>query len=516
LTASRVEPAVPRAPARVLLVDDVAATRRLLRLVLGQSALFHVAAEATNGHDAIDLARRERPDLVLLDLTMPDMDGLDAIPRLLGAAPGAKVVVLSARDPAQTAPIAFHLGAAGYLEKGMATDRLLGTLVDLLGWSDEQPPAPRTEGAVALGSLEDGLLGAELLFESLLESAPDAIVIVGTDGLMTLVNRQTERLFGYERAELLGQPIEILLPDRSRAVHAVHRDEYFADPHARPMGVGLELHGRRRDRTEFPVEISLSPLRTEHGTIVSASIRDISDRVRIQEQLARQAAEMVERAGNFNAVASHELREPLHNIRGYLELLARRYAGKLDSDADQMIEYVLESSARLERLVVDMLEYSRVGATTHQIALVDLRRVLDEVVASVATQLTDTGASVTVGELPVVLGDEALLRQLMLNLVSNAIKFSDGPPVIQVASSGEPGFWRIAVTDRGIGIDPSEARRVFGMFHRLHSGDRYAGSGIGLALARQIVTRHGGQIWVEPAPGGGSSFLFTLPVKPPE
>jgi PAS domain S-box-containing protein len=333
------------------------------------------------------------------------------------------------------------------------------------------------------------------------------------------VNRQTEVLFGYPRAELIGQPVEVLLPERFRKRHLGHRSGYQNDPHTRPMGTGLELFGRRQDGSEFPVEISLSPMTPGEGdgeTLIISNIRDVTARKIVDERLRAVAVDLARSNAEleqFAYVASHDLQEPLRMVASYTQLLARRYEGKLDQDADEFIGFAVDGARRMQELINDLLTYSRVGTRDLQLEAVDTSRVLERVVGDLAAAIADTNASVTYDSLPVVQGDETQIRQLFQNLVANGIKFHrrDTAPRVHVSASQEDGAWTFKVVDNGVGIEPQYQARIFALFQRLHSRADYPGTGIGLAICKKIVERHGGQIQVDSEPGRGTTFVVKLP-----
>jgi PAS domain S-box-containing protein len=369
---------------------------------------------------------------------------------------------------------------------------------------------------MAIGEEHGGTAEIEL-FRGLLESAPDAIVIVDTSGTIQIVNRQTEVLFDYPRAELLGQPVEVLLPERFRGRHSAHRAGYQRDPHTRPMGAGLELFGRRRDGSEFPVEISLSPMTlADGGTITISNVRDVTSRKAADQRLRATAADLARSNAEleqFAYVASHDLQEPLRMVASYTQLLARRYRGKLDDDADEFIGFAVDGARRMQELINDLLTYSRVGTQSLQLQPVDTTQVVDQVVSDLTAAIKDSRATVERDDLPTIMADPTQLRQLFQNLIANGIKFHrpDETPRVHVAAARADGAWTFTVSDNGIGIEPQYLERIFVLFQRLHTRADYPGTGIGLAICKKIVERHGGQIGVASSPGAGTTFTFTLP-----
>lgn len=385
-------------------------------------------------------------------------------------------------------------------------------------------PISTDEGPLVMSAIRDvsERTKADRKFRDLLEAAPDAMVIVDQGGCIVLVNSQTEKLFGYARQDLLGQPIEVLVPARYRAGHAGHRSGFFALPRTRAMGAGLDLYGQRRDGTEFPVEISLSPLETADGLLVSSAIRDISERKRIERVLSEKNVELkmaAEAKDRFLASMSHELRTPLNAIIGFTGTLLMRLPGPLNAVQQRQLSTVQHNGRHLLSLINDMLDLAKIESgklelKRERIACAEL---IDEVAATLRPAAEEKGlefrVDLSAGHL-VIGTDRRALSQIVINLTNNAIKFTSAPGVVMIAVVPVTlGGLQIRVSDTGCGIRPEDQARLFQPFGRIDAANagHPQGTGLGLHLSRQLARLLGGEISCTSEFGKGSCFTLTLP-----
>ena len=382
---------------------------------------------------------------------------------------------------------------------------------------------------------------ADSRYRKLLEAAPDGIVEVDASGRILLVNSQAERMFGYRREELLGQSVEILMPDRFRGRHPAHREHYRSQPVMRPMGSGLDLRAVRADGTEFAVDINLSPFEVETSGSVVCVIRDVTDRKLTEEQikalnlsleqrtrdLALINSELeirnreVERANrlksNFLTTMSHELRTPLNAIVGFVDLLERQTAGPLTQKQERFVRHVKESSRHLLALIDDILDISKIeaGHLDLKFERFPLSVAMDEVLSTLRplAAAKDIHLTTDLSLDLMVHADHVRVKQILYNLLSNAIKFTPANGSVRLVASVNEAGAHISVIDTGTGVPPDEHEAIFETFHRHVSPTQEVceGTGLGLSITKLLVEQHGGKIWVASQPDKGSEFHVTLP-----
>ena len=353
---------------------------------------------------------------------------------------------------------------------------------------------------------------------AVVESSDDAIIGKTLDGVITTWNHGAEKVFGYSSAEAVGKTIHMLVPPE----RANEEPDILARIGRGESVEHFETIRVRKDGTYIDVSTTVSPIRDSSGAIVGVSkvARDISERKRAERRLADKVEELARSNRDleqFAYAASHDLQEPLRMVASYTQLLAERYGGKLDENADKFLGYAREGALRMQILIRDLLAFSRVVQAGVTGKNVDCDVALEEALQSLTAAIEESGAVVTHTALPNVWANQTQMAQVFQNLIGNAIKFRNGAPpkcAVSVEKSGRN--WLFSVSDNGIGIAPEDAGNIFVAFQRLHARTEYPGNGIGLAICKKIIEHYGGTIWVESQVGQGSTFKFTLPAAAPE
>ncbi len=502
---------------KILLVDDT--PDNLVSLEAALDGLGQELVLARSGTEALRHLLDADFAAILLDVKMPDMDGFQTaeLIRSRKRSRHTPILFLTGYRSDEHLFRGYDLGAVDFLFKPIVAEILrskVGVFVEL------------SRNTTLLRRQAEVLGKAEQKFRSLLEAAPDAMIISDEEGCISLANSEAEIMFAFPREELIGQNIRMLVPEWSSYT-----------PPARANGLAwpaspTELWARRKNGRQFPVEISLSPLQTEEGLLLTSAIRDVTERRRADEAIRELNATLEQRVAErtqellrsnealrqsnddlnqFAYAASHDLQEPLRMVALYSQLLQRKYLGNLDANADQYISYVVGGARRMEMLLKDLLTYSQTGSSAEGPAeTVDFTDVIRKVLLNLQASVEQSGAMITWDAIPAVHAHEIRLVQLLQNLVGNAIKYrGEDAPRIHISAEWQETEWVLSVQDNGIGIAPEYAQQIFKIFKRLHGQD-YPGTGIGLAICQRIVETYGGRIWVD-SNGKGSCFHFTLP-----
>jgi PAS domain S-box-containing protein len=396
-----------------------------------------------------------------------------------------------------------------------------GSLAIFAAWQKRQRPAGNS---VARGQPPAWL--AEVQGEggwNLLERAPLAMLLCNRRGEILLVNGEAETLFGHRREALLGQSLQMLTPQRYRARQQRIWQAFFAAPQSRPRVTPRELTALRADGREIPLEVRFGALHADGADVVLAALVDITERKRATRRAVRDETQVLSRTNDalertntdlqqFAFIASHDLQEPLRKMASFSELLAQKYHGRLDEDADRYIHYIVDGAKRMRLLISDLLSFSRVERKPIKFEPLSLNEVVDQAIEYLTMSIQETGAKVTRDTLPQIPGDAELLAQVFQNLIGNAIKFCrlDVPVAVHVGVEADGKDWVISVRDNGIGIEPAYLEQIFVIFKRLHSQAEYPGTGIGLAISKKVVERHGGTLTVASEPGKGSVFFIRV------
>lgn len=361
---------------------------------------------------------------------------------------------------------------------------------------------------------------------NLLESAPDAIVILNEDHKIEIVNAQTEKIFGYHRDELIGKEIGVLIPASCREKHKHHEKMFEADPRPREMGSAIEILAVRKNGEQFPVEVSLSPVKTEKGTWVSSAIRDVTDKKAMQNMIlklnsqleakvsdrTKELEESMKELEGFSYSVSHDLRTPLRAINGYAKMLEEDHHNVVSEEGMRLINLIKKNTVSMGLLIDSLLSFSRLGRKDTLATCVDMTEICKDVVHEV-TEFCPNNVRIKVAQLHPVIADKTMIRQVFMNLISNAVKFSTKKEngLIEIISRENEQDIIFCIKDNGAGFDMAYAGKLFNVFQRLHSANEFEGSGVGLAIVKRVILKHNGNVWAEGKENEGACFYFSLP-----
>jgi PAS domain S-box-containing protein len=501
-----------------------AETGLVLMVLVPAVVLAGIGAWTVAGVSRLEHAREatERERNRLFELSADVLVVLDPGGRVVAASPSSAAVLGSSSSSLVGLELADLVGAQGSERVGSRGGerqlfetrwRLPDGTLRWIEWSAERDEETGRTYAVGRDvTMRKEVADATARLAAIVESSSDAIIGLSPDGQIETWNDAATGIFGYPQDAAVGRDISLIAaPDDAPVLR-----ERIESARAGAV-VTAELLGRRGSGAAFPMELAAFPVRTRDGALrgLSLAARDVTDshaaRARLEryaEDLARSNAELEQ----FAYVASHDLQEPLRMVTGFMGLLQKRYGGRLGSEADEYISFAVEGARRMQGLINDLLAYSRVGTRPGTLQSTDLAVAAREALANLGAAIDEAGAEVRLGPLPEVEADRRQMTQLFQNLVGNAIKFrGDRTPIVEIGAEHGPDEWRIFVRDNGIGIDPGHQEQIFVIFRRLHARDEFPGSGIGLAICKKIVERHGGRIWVDSESGAGATFWFALP-----
>ncbi|HTE27687.1 PAS domain-containing sensor histidine kinase [Flavitalea sp.] len=351
----------------------------------------------------------------------------------------------------------------------------------------------------------------------IMNAALDAIICMDIRGDITFWNPKAKALFGWDTNEVMGKKLStFIIPERFRHRHDAGLDHYLRTGEKRALNRILELDGLRRGGDEFPVELTVIPISQPNESFFCAFIRDISARKKAEENIKQQAIQLEisnKELEQFAYVASHDLQEPLRMVTSFLKQLESRYSDIIDDRGKQYIHFAVDGAKRMRQIILDLLEFSKVGRWEKRMEPVDIKKLVQESLQLLANQIEEAGAMVTIRPLPVISTYKTPLTQVFQNLLSNALKYRQDAraPLIEISAQENESDWEFCVKDNGIGISKEYYERVFVIFQRLHNRGEYSGTGIGLAIVKKIITHLGGKIWINSQEGKGTAFHFTIP-----
>lgn len=537
---------------KILAIEDNPADLEILRELLFdlQVSSFDLASAGSLATAGTILARGDT-DFVLLDLGLPDSQGIETLRAVRANFPSLPIVVLTGFDDDETGMRALREGAQDYLVKGQiigsslvrsiryANERnrfeqeLIRKNIDLDAMNEELSSKSEAlrksldeltraqeelrQNYDELSNAEHALHEREEEYRLLADFTYDWVFWIGPDGRLKYVSPSAGRI--------LGRPIEEGGSFEELQRQVCHPDDlekclaHLADEKAGSVPFEGEYRIVRPDGEVRWLHHVCQPIYDSEGRFLGTrgSNRDITERKQAEESLKVYAGKLKrsnEDLERFAYIASHDLREPLRMVTSFSQLLEKNYKGKLDKDADEFINFIVDGGNRMDALVNDLLEFSRVTSRASPFEQTDMNDVVHEVLDSLSVTIHENDAKVEVAKLPTIAVDRSQLAHVFQNLISNAVKFQKGEaPVIMIGSARQGNEWVFSVKDNGIGIDPRYHGKIFEIFQRLHNRDEFPGTGIGLAICKRIIERHNGRIWVESEEGKGSTFFFTIPAE---
>lgn len=470
-----------------------------------------VTHAASPGDAATHHAQPDKPDPHATGVVIVPLPPDGRLAELLGPVrerhPSWAVLVVGDRDDSSVGGDAVRSGADKYL----VSSRLSADYVALaIRYSIERKRAENQ-----LKRSQEALTVSESRTRAIIETSLDCIMTVDDRGQVVDFNPAAEKTFGYTREEVEGREFaSLVMTPETRDRQQRNIRAYLDDGFGSMLGNRIETKAFRKDGQPFIAELAMTPCESADETLFTIFVRDITERKKAEQELKHYAREL-ERSNRdldqFASVVAHDLSAPLRTVQNYCSMLQEDYGKDLNDDANDMIQHSVDATRRMYRLIDDLREYARVGCQPKKMAWVDANIIVKDVLASLASRIEQSGAIVRCEKLPMITGDPTQLGQLFQNLIENSMKYCDkSVPKVVIGADEQPGACVFTVRDNGIGIAPEHQERIFEIFRRLHTDDAYSGTGLGLAVCKRIVERHGGRIWVQSEPGKGSAFCFSV------
>lgn len=355
---------------------------------------------------------------------------------------------------------------------------------------------------------------SERRLQAILDNTVDGIITIDSKGTIETFNKACEDIFGYGADEVIGQNVKMLMPEPYHGEHDGYLKNYLNTGKEKIIGIGREVRGKRKDGSIFALDLAVSEVSVGKVRGFTGIIRDITERKNAelqQQKFIEKISESNEDLERFAYICSHDLQEPLRMVRSYTQKIEVYFQDKeLDEKAQKYMHYIIDGASRAQSLINDILSYSRMDFE-HKQEEVDLNTALEFAKGNLKALLEERHVTVKSAHLPKIFGNRVLITQLFQNLINNSVKYCENDPKITISADEQDGQWKIGVKDNGIGIAPEYCYKVFVIFERLHKKSEYSGTGIGLAICKKIVERHGGKIWVDSDVGQGATFFFTFP-----
>ncbi len=498
---------------KVLVIDNVPVEERSLKEDLSKLGLK--VDWAQNLDEGSQKIKNGNIDVILLNTTLADINGLATIRSVRAFSRSLPLVVYTDENNKSIALDALRIGAQDYLIKSQDTP---SSIARCLRYAIERQRIRYEQ-----------ILDGERCTRLILENSLQAFLAMDQNGIIVDWNLRAEGVFGWSRHEAIGKPIKDLVrATPTRDAYIKNLDKILSDSPEGILNKRMEVYAIHKDGHQFPVEFGIFRIKDKSDYLYCTFVNDISDRKEMErktkllnEQLEQRVQERTselmrsnEELQQFAKIASHDLQEPLRAVQGFAQLLSRRYRENLDADGNQFIDFILDGTERMQKLIQSVLEHSNIRTNDQELESVEISSIIKEVMKNLNQAISDSKATIIFGELPAIAIERSQLLQLFQNLISNAIKYAGNKaPYIVISAEKNIDEWLFSVCDNGIGIDSKYASRIFDMFARLHGRVKYSGTGMGLAICKKIVTGHGGRIWMESEPGEGSIFYFTLPAK---